>query len=327
MFLKKVLFIFSALFILSFKVSAQCSALRPQIDISFNTDQDCAPVEVTQFQITYFFNTPQDPATIAILYEWNDPANSNTLIDLSNGLVATLGNTAFTANATFTYFDNNGQCSILPTASIFIDGVLCPTSAQTQSAFFWGTDEQANGVVTLDPVNWDVCFGNAVLNARFEDASEFNCNINVEPDNPNRLARHVQFVYGTNHNPGATIHDLTLVDGGVQNLTDAGGNLSNPQTRGLVMPVTGGYFGPIDPIPFPADGPVSVTFPMSAPVSALNAVGNRFEVTLFNWNICNPWNGNTANPNYEDAVVTRGYITIIDAPSPSFVKSDANNVV
>src|SRR5690606_6883377 len=38
---------------------AQCDQLRPQRDVSFNTDQDCAPVTVTQFAITYYFNQPQ----------------------------------------------------------------------------------------------------------------------------------------------------------------------------------------------------------------------------------------------------------------------------
>jgi gliding motility-associated-like protein len=327
MYLLRTLLFFFASVLISFTAAAQCNTLRPQIDISFNTDQDCAPVAVTQFQVTFYFNAAQDPNEISILYEWNDPANTNTLIDISNGMVPTAGNTAFTANATFTYFDNNGQCSLVPSVSVLINGVICPTSTQTQTAFFWGTDEQANGVVTLDPVNWDVCFGNAIVNARFEDASDFNCNINVEPDQPNRMARHVQFVYGTNHNPAATIRNLTLTDGGPQNLTDAAGNLSNPQTRGLGMPVTGGYFGPVEPIPFPADGPISVTFPMNAPVNAANLVGNRFEVTLFNWNVCNPWNGDAANPNYEDAIVTRGWITIIDAPAPNFVTRDVNNVV
>ena len=64
---------------------AQCNQLRPQKDISFNTDQDCAPVTVTQFSITYYFNVPQDPATIQIMYEWNDPANTITLVDQGSG--------------------------------------------------------------------------------------------------------------------------------------------------------------------------------------------------------------------------------------------------
>jgi len=48
---------------------SQCNALRPQVSIDFNTDQDCAPVTVTQFQITYFFNAAQNPADIEIRYE------------------------------------------------------------------------------------------------------------------------------------------------------------------------------------------------------------------------------------------------------------------
>src|SRR5690606_15774934 len=117
------------------------------------------------------------------------------------------------------------------------------------------------------------------------------------------LARHVQFVYGTNHNPANTIRDLALNDGAVQPLTDGAGNLAVSTTRGTPgMPITAAYFGPVEAIPFPADGPVSVSFPMSAPANAANLVGNRFEVTLFNWNICNPWNGDPVNPNYEDAM-------------------------
>jgi gliding motility-associated-like protein len=326
--MKRFSFLFSSilvlcLFSIDFDTYAQCSALRPQIDISFNTDQDCAPVTVTQFQITYFFNTAQNPNTIAIEYDWNDPANTFTLINIGNGLVASAGNTAFTANATFTYNDNNGQCNIIPTTSVYINGVLCPTSSQTQSAFFWGTDEQANANLSIAPATWDVCFDNPIVNATFTDNSEFNCNIAVEADNPNRLQRHVQFVYGTNHNPAATIRNLTLNDGAVQGLTDGGGNLVSSTTRGALLPITAGYFGPIDAIPFPADGPVSVTFPMNAPANVANLVGNVFEVTLFNWNICNPWNGNTLNPNYEDAILTRAYIRIVDAPQPFFITTDS----
>lgn len=309
-------------------VNAQCNTLRPQINISFNTDQDCAPVTVTQFTITYFFNASQNPADIEIRYEWNDPANTVTTVDLGTGLiVGNLGtgpNSSFTANATFTYFDNNGQCSIRPTASLLINGVLCPSSQETQLAFFWGTDEQANANVAMAPANWDVCFNNPVVNAVFNDASEFNCNIGVEPDNPNRFARHVQFVYGTNHNPAATIRNLTLNDGAVVGLTNGAGNLVSSSTRGTAgLLVTGAYFGPIDAIPFPADGPTSSTFPMNAPANAANLIGNRFEITLFNWNICNPWNGDPVNPNYEDAVVTTGYIVIVAAPEPEYITEDS----
>lgn len=313
---------------------AQCNTLRPQVDINFNTDQDCAPVTVTQFTITFYFSVPQDPNDIQILYEWFDPLNSTTYVDIGSGLTpgaTAFGiNTSFTANATFTYTDNGGQCAIIPTASIIVLPDLCTTSANQLTAFFWGTDEQGNAApdISMTPADWEVCYNNPVIDAVFFDASDFNCNIGVEPDNPNRSTRHVQFVYGTNHNPAATILNLTLDDGATQGLTDGGGNLVSTSTRGTAgQLVTGAYFGPIDAIPFPADGPVSFTYPMSAPADAANLIGNRFEVTMFNWNACNPWNGSTANPNYEDAVSTTGYIVIVEAPAPLFETKDSNGDV
>ncbi len=314
-------------FLVAWEAGAQCNELRPQRDISFKADQDCAPVDITQFQVTYYFNSPQDPTRIEILYEWNDPDNTITVVGLGSGLVVGGGNTSFTADATFLYTDND-ECTITPTSYVMIDGVICPSSAQIQTAYYWDTDNEGNGVVEMAPREWEVCFNNPVEDARFLDASEFNCNIVIEPDNPNRLARHVQFVYGTNHNPANTIRDLALNDGAVQPLTDGAGNLAVSTTRGTPgMPITAAYFGPVEAIPFPADGPVSVSFPMSAPANAANLVGNRFEVTLFNWNICNPWNGDPVNPNYEDAMITTGYIVIVEAPEPEFHTEDSDGNV
>jgi gliding motility-associated-like protein len=307
---------------------AQCNALSNNRSIDFKTDQECAPVTVSVFELTYNFTVPQDPASIKILYEWNDPDGNLTVVDATNGLVAGAGNTSFTANANFTYLSNDGQCVIRPTAYIIINGVTCFSSAQQQTSFFWSTDDEANGQVSMSPGNWEVCYDNPIVNARFQDNSDFNCNIVVEPDNPNRQPRHVQFVYGTNHNPSATIRDLTLNDGAVRGLTDGTGALAASATRGTPgLPITGAYFGPVDEIPFPADAPNSVTFPMNAPANTLNAVGNRFEITLFNWNSCNPWNKDPVNPNYEDAIITTGYIVVVDAPQPDFFTRDLNGNV
>lgn len=307
---------------------SQCNVLSSNRSIDFSTDRACAPVTVDTFKITYNFLAPQVPADISILYEWNDPLNSITVVDAGSGLISNGSNTAFTADATFTYTDNNGQCTIRPTVSIFINGVQCFSSIQEQTAPFWARDDEANGEVDLQPNFWDVCFNQPVLNANFDDDSEFNCNINVEPDNPNRLIRHVQFVYGTNHTPANTIRNLTLTDGGVVPLTDGTGNLASSLTRGTAgLLVTGAYFGPIDAIPFPADGPISTSFPMNAPADPANLINNRFRVTMYNWNVCNPWNGDVNNPNYEDAVAVIGTIRIVETPVPDFETRNASNVV
>lgn len=307
---------------------AQCDQLRTTVSIDFSTDQDCAPVSVTEFEVTYTFQSPQDPTTISIVYEWNDPANTVTVVTLADGLIVGSDNTSFTANATRLYTENDGQCTIQPTASLYINGVQCVSSIQRQTAFFWGDDEESNGQMAIRPLQWDVCFNNPIENARFFDASEFNCNVLVEPDHPNDRARHVQFVYGTNHNAANSIADLELINGGPIPLTDATGALVSTQIRGTPgEQVEAAYFGPIETIPAPANGPNASTFFMNAPASLANAVGSRFEVTLFNWNMCNPWNGDPINPNYEDAVRTTAYIVIVDAPQPQFVTRDSDGAV
>lgn len=300
-------------------IYGQCNTLRSQIDITFNTDQDCAPTSVTEFTITYYFNTPQVPGDIEILFEWNNPTNATTVVDMRSGLIVGAGNTEFTANATFTYPEDD-NCSFLPTAYIIIDGAICPTSEQVQTAFSWARDNEFGGVLAITPEYYDVCYGDAINNAVFQDNSFFNCNPVAEPDNPNRQQRHVQFVYGTNHNSANSIRDLSLNDGATQNLTDGTGALAATDTRGTPgQLVTAAYFGPVDAIPFPADGPISSAFPTSAPANPANAVGNIFEITMYNWNICNPYNGDPLNPNYENAISTTAYVRIIDAPVPGFV--------
>lgn len=322
---KRSLLLLSFILFTSVNLWAQCNALTTNRSIDFNTDKDCAPVEVTQFELTYNFTVAQDPASIEIVYEWNDPANTVDVVNIGNGLIVDAANRAFTADRGLVYNANNGQCAIQPRAYIRINGQQCPSSIQTQVAPFWDNDEGGNGVVAMNPQQWEVCYDNAIVNAIFSDASDFNCNINVEPDNPNERERHVQFVYGTNHNAGASIRNLTLTDGAVVGLTNGSGALATSATRGTgAVQITGAHFGPVDAIPFPANGPNSVTFPMNAPADANNNIGDRFEITLFNWNICNPWNGDPVNPNYEDAIRTEGYIVIVEGPQPGFFTRDSD---
>ncbi|MBV6645373.1 MAG: PKD domain-containing protein [Cyclobacteriaceae bacterium] len=293
----------------------QCTAIRQQRNITFNTNRDCAPVDVTDYTITYFFNTPQNPNDVRIRFEWNDPGNNFDeygIADAAN-FSAAGGNTEFTATGTFSYPEDD-NCLFEPVALVVVSGVDCETSEQTQLVSSWARDNNFGGVLQVNPDNYNVCFGTAVGPAIFEDGSVFNCNINDEPDNPNRQQRHTQFVYGTNH-PANSIRDLVLDDGGTVVLTDNSGALAAPTT---VNGITATYFGPVTQIPFPADAPNMTSFPVSAPANDANTVGSSFEITMFNWNVCNPYNGNAASPNYADAVVATALITIVDEPEPNF---------
>lgn len=316
--MKKLTIVLGLLLGLSgYEVMAQCGALRQQRNITFNTDKDCAPVSVTDFTITYFFNVPQNPGEIEIRFEWNNPAGSINQYGLGDPEFLIDGtNTEFTATGTFTYPEDE-NCVFEPASFIIVNGDICETSEQLQLVTSWSDDNNFGGVMDIQPGNFDVCFDNAIIDAVFTDNSTFNCNINQNPDTPNRQERFTQFVYGTNHNPANSIRNLTLVDGGGSpvNLTDGTASLSTTST---INGVTGAYFGPIENIPFPADGPVSVSLPLSAPADVNNLVGSVFEVTLFNWNICNPYNGNPASPNYIDAVQTQAFVRIVNPPVPDF---------
>ena len=293
---------------------SQCNTLAQQRTVDYETNGSCAPVMVTKFTITYTFLTAQNPANIWILFYWNDPANTIDRIDSGSGLVALSGNTKFQANATFTY-TRDANCSFSPQAYIEVSGTRCESSLQTQLVSAWDNDDNFGGTLAITPNPYNVCFGNAISNAVFTDNSTFNCNQNQNADNPNQQARHVQFVYGTNHNAANSIADLTLVDGTTRVLTNSTGGLASSTTRGTV---TGAYFGPIQNIPFPANAPTSQSFPISAPANTANAVGATFQVTMYNWNTCNPWNGDTANPNYADAVSETAVIRIVNPPAPDF---------
>ena len=297
----------------------QCNLLSTSISVDFSANGTCAPVTVNTFDVTYTFNAAQTPADVTIRFIWNDPANTTEDIGLGSGLVVTNTDRTYQAVASvFPYPATGNDCFYEAQAFIIVNGDICETSEQTQVVPSWNTDDENGGVIAMDPAAFNVCEDNAIVSAVFADASTFNCNINDNPDNPNQISRHTQFVYGTNYTAG-DIRDITIDDGGAQTVTDNNGILSSPETRGTgAIMVTGGYFGPIEEVPFPADNPIHNSLPLSAPANPLNAVGSTFEVTLFNWNTCSPYNGDAANPNYEDAVSQTVNVTIIAPPAPSF---------
>ncbi|NQZ76486.1 MAG: PKD domain-containing protein, partial [Ekhidna sp.] len=298
---------------------AQCDLLSGSRRVDYETDGTCAPVEVTRFEITYTFIVAQEPADIMVRFFWNDPANTTEDATITNGKLSAVGNMEFTATASAFTYDREPECFFEPQSFIYIAGTQCESSEQVQLVTAWDTDDDFGGEMDIAPSNYDVCENTAISNVIFTDASVFNCNLNDSPDNPNQITRHTQFVYGTNYLAGS-IRDITLNDIGVINVTDGDGNLIGTETRGTPgLLITGGYFGAIDTVFTPANAPTSVSLPLSAPANPSNAIGSQFEITLFNWNTCNPFNGDINNPNYEDAVSETALITIVAAPAPGFI--------
>ncbi|MCA1741048.1 MAG: hypothetical protein LC630_00980, partial [Bacteroidales bacterium] len=102
----------------------------------------------------------------------------------------------------------------------------------------------------------------------------------------------------------------------------------DPVTGATVAPYTtqSGYFeGPIVEIPVdPLSGAyvLNNTYPIS-----FNGVGtvfnDQFEVTVRNWNVCNPWNGSQTAPNADIANTDDAIILILDGPLADAGPDDA----
>lgn len=303
----------------------QCSVLSTAINKQFTADGTCAPVTANLFRVSYTFIAAQNPADIEIEFRWNDPGNTIETIS-GAGLTVTGGNTIFEATATpFSYPATGVDCFYEAQAFIIVAGDVCESSEEIQVIPSWNVDNQNGGIIAIDPGAYDICENTAITNVSFADATTFNCNIVDHPDNPNQLSRWVQFVYGTNPAPAVgRIRDLTLDDGGPVTVTDNGGNFTAASTRGTgAVMVTAGYFGPVEEVPAPANVPIHSSFPISAPANAANVIGTTFEITMYNWNTCNPFNGNQTDPNYEDAISETVVVSVIEPPIPDYVARDS----
>ncbi|MBN1598575.1 MAG: PKD domain-containing protein [Bacteroidales bacterium] len=268
----KLLTIFMLSFLISFSdLFSQCSLI-----IKSGSAQDpqtvCAPVNFTM-SVWYKFLIPVNPAQVEILFVWNDGSVSTTTVPGNWNT----GNDSVWAEATHLYPPTN-ECSSTADAYIVFDGEICTSSSHQEQTFStWGTDEENSGVLSTDPIVAYFCEGEDIINVTFDDNSTFNCNILIEPDNPNRYYRWVQFIYNTYSSGGDRIPDVTVRDGSgiIHNMTDNNGNFISSLD------------GPIIQIPIPADGPNQTSFEISAPAGAV--AGDIFEITLRNWNVCNPY--------------------------------------
>lgn len=165
-----------------------------------------------------------------------------------------------------------------------------------------------NDVVSINPAVFRVCQGFAA-DVLFTDNSDWNCFPRLTREN--NEPRWIQWLYGTGA-PGIRIPGV-----------------------GVNAVVPGG-FPYLDPAPmrnpiYPVLAPGQISLPINVPVTAPADIGREFEVTLKNWNQCNPYDnnildGDAFNPVGGDLVngdnapqVTTARIVIVDAPQPDFL--------
>ncbi len=234
----------------------------------------CAPVNLTM-DVRYKFILPVNPSRVQILYVWNDGTGATTQVPAISE-----GDTIFMASQVHLYPPAD-QCSYTAESYVVFDGEVCTSSSRQEQTFSaWARDNENGAEIITEPVVAQFCEGEDIVDVTFDDNSTFNCNINIEPDKPNRLTRWVQFIYGTHTIGGDRIPNITITDpwGNTYVMTDAAGNSLSPVS------------GPIIEIPVPADGPNQTSWSISAPAGGI--AGDIFELTMRNWNMCNPYDRN-----------------------------------
>ncbi len=220
-------------------------------------DKLCAPVTVT-WEVTYRgVNDGGTPVEIA--FNWDD-GNPIQIVPATNTNPILK---EWKATVIHVYPKGGPRCNYRPEAMLRVNNVLCTSSIQQQNVTVWDTDNFNGGQLQINPVIYYVCVGNSAT-VIFQDVSLWNCVPPVENDNPNDPTRWTQWIYGTSY----TISGV-LING---------------------VPQTYPYYGNVVAAPGPVYGPQppnNVSLPVYVPNTA--TVGQFFEVTLRNWNVCNPY--------------------------------------
>ncbi|MDQ3394563.1 MAG: T9SS type A sorting domain-containing protein [Bacteroidota bacterium] len=253
------------------------------------TDKTCSPVSL-KMPVIFAFLTDVDPSKVKIRFEWGYNNQTTTYAATYNASL-----NRYEATGSHIYSSSLlGNCSYTAAAYLVYDGVACTATQQRQTFVFWSTDNENSGIVLINPLPYRVCQGIS-FKVNFQDQSQFNCRLQVEPDRPNQVSRWTQFIYGPNvagnkiPNVSVTVPTPAVAGGpepGVYPLTDASGNIISYATP------SGFFEGPVIEIPTFALGPNQTSYEISTLAGGI--AGNFFEITLKNWNICNPYKVNGA---------------------------------
>ncbi len=276
----------------SLRVSAQnCEITGKANDIL--PDKLCAPVDLT-WEVTY--RGVNDAGTsVQIQVNWDD----GNALEIQNAINTNPALAEWTCTFSHTYPIGGDKCNYRPEAMLVVNGVVCTSSIQIQNVTVWDTDDYNGGRLQISPEVFEICVGNAD-GTNFEDVSIWNCTpAGGENDNINNKKRWTQWIYGTDY----TINGVTV--GGVTH----------------VYPYVGAIVETSEPIESPAL-PNSISEYCWSPATA--QVGQYFEVTLRNWNTCNPYDdptvpGPPADPVNGDfpPIETQAWIMIVDTPDVS----------
>ncbi len=236
-------------------VGQDCNILSKANDI--HPDRLCAPVNVS-WKVTYRGVNDGGTGDVKILFDWDDGGPT--------ALIPAIKASAqeWTVTHTHVYPIGGDKCNYHPTVYLVVAGSSCSSTIQEQIVTVWDTDDMNGGKMVINPDVFPICYGNDGT-VTFNDVSNWNCTPPDENDVPNNRRRWIQWVYGT----GGTNINTAKVNGVVETYPFSG--IINMTTEPILAPVA--PFNQTESIYIPAG----------------YNVGDFFEVTLRNWNYCNPY--------------------------------------
>ncbi len=263
----------------------------------FNTDKLCAPVTAT-WEVGYTnVDYGATPANAQIRIAWGD----GSIIDypyqvgaypILNKLALINGVThEVRLYTTHTYPSTNTQCRYELEVCLLINGDSCKGTIRKQLVLSWNNEQdgQQGELLVEETVTnaniYRIC-ENETATITFTDRSTFNCVPPDEADVPNNQKRWIRFLYGTYNNAGYAARGRipNMKVNGIF-ITDASGNLiNNLNGNGL----TEEYYGGLSILPGPVTSSGLQTYSIIIPAAG-KVSGQVFEITLQNWNYCNPY--------------------------------------
>ncbi|MEP1096425.1 MAG: PKD domain-containing protein, partial [Cyclobacteriaceae bacterium] len=226
-----------------------------------------------------------------IIIDWGD-GTANTIIPV--GTTGVQSGMSYNTPEPHTYTELATSAGCVYTIEAYVTGPNnCYTQVETtvtSDIVIWNTDNFGDGGagLTPNPLTFNVCAG-TVTTVNFEDLSPWNCTDIAVTTSLNNQERSTQWVYGTTEN----ITGNVLINGAIQAFPFAGAVDTHPA---IVL----------DP-----QAPGNMSLDVTIPVTAV--IGEAFEITLNNWNQCNPYNGGAGIPVTQTAV-----INIVGPPIPGF---------
>lgn len=218
----------------------------------------CAPVTVT-WNVGYGGVTSSGPGSIQIYFDWDDgtaPAIVNATYNSATAL--------WEVSQTHVYPKGGDKCNYNISAMLVVDGTLCTSTRQEQMVTVWDVDDQNGGHLAVAPEVFPICVGSDGA-TYFYDESQWNCVPPIEYDNRNNPRRWIQWIYGT-----------------------GGTNIPTAEVGGVVRSYP--YTGPVEATSQPIEGPEPpMNQSMLVYIPHGYNVGDYFEVTMRNWNYCNPY--------------------------------------